>query len=210
MTTRHYEHDEWADYARGVVAGSIRIDMSRHLSECESCERTAVTFGQLATMQEPPEPSEGAVQRAIGVFRHPHPAAAKQSEPATLRPRMLYDTFLVAAPAGTRRAGRESRRQLFEAGEYFLDLDCALQPGAAAPPQLVLVGQLVDREDPSRPLPEFLVRLEGRDGPMAQTESNALGEFELVGEARRASRLAIPLGEVEIELDLPKLEQPEA
>lgn len=206
MTTRHYEHDEWADYARGLVMEADHREMSDHLAECAECEETVLIFGRLATMHEPPEAPERVVRRALGVFRHPHPGAAER-EPARLRPRILFDSALAAAAGGTRRAGRESRRQLFEAGDYFLDLDSAVQPGTQGPAQVVLIGQLLSREDPARPLPEFLVRLEGRDGPMAQTESNALGEFELLGDARRASRIAIPLGGVEIELDLPKLQQ---
>jgi hypothetical protein len=113
---------------------------------------------------------------------------------------------LAGAAAGTRRTGRETRRQLFEAGAYFLDLDLALQTRSGGPAQLVLVGQLLDRAEPGRAVPEFLVRLEGRRGPMAQTESNPLGEFELLGDARSAVRLAIPIGDEEIEVDLPKLE----
>jgi hypothetical protein len=205
MTIRHYETAEWVDYARGVVGEPERKRMSAHLSACSSCEKTAVTFGQLATMREPAEPSEAAVSRALGVFQHPHPSAGRDAQPRRVRPRVLYDSLLSGAAAGTRRTGREARRQLFEAGDYFLDLDLALQPAAEGPAQVVLVGQLLDREEPARAMPEFLVRLEGRKGPMAQTESNALGEFELIGEARSASRIAIPLGEVEIEVELPRL-----
>jgi anti-sigma factor RsiW len=178
--------------------------MSAHLAACPRCEETALVFGRVATMRKPPEPSDAAVERALAVFRHPHPGAVNEAQPRKLRPRVLYDSLLAGVPVGTRRAGRESRRQLFEAGAYFLDLDLAVQTGSAGPAQLVLVGQLLDRAEPARAVPGFLVRLEGREGPMAQTESNALGEFELLGDARAAVRLAIPLGDVEIELDLPK------
>jgi len=207
MTTRHYEAGDWVDYTRGLVEETARAQMSQHLAECAGCETTAVTFGRLATMRVPPEPSELAVERALSIFKRPHPSqAAASQQPTRVRPRLLYDSHLAGAPLGTRRAGRETRRQLLEVGAYFLDLDLALRSRTAGPGELMLVGQLVDRAEPGRAVPEFLARLEGRRGPLVQSESNALGEFELVGDARSAVRLAIALEDAEIELDLPRLE----
>ena len=68
----------------------------------------------------------------------------------------------------------------------------------------MLVGQIVDRQDPLRRIPELGVLLERDREVQSRTETNSLGEFALQYDASHPVLLRIPLdAESSIEISLP-------
>lgn len=202
----HYQSHAWVDYARGLVSEAERVNMSSHLAGCGDCQRSARAFELLARTTLSPEPPAEVVDRARAIFKHPHPGVTRQLrfERQPVQSRLLYDSA-VASVGGIRRNEPTSRRMLFEVGRYFLDLDLGRQPGASGAPQVVVVGQLIDRDEPGRPLPGLGVSLHGVSGAMlASGSSNAMGEFELTCPEQPALQLAVPVDDDEhIEVSLP-------
>ena len=211
MMQQHCQLEQLVDYARGLVEDQDQCrQVEAHLEACGSCRASARGFAVLATTPAAPEPPPDAMAAARAIFTHPHPAQpVRGSVPRRTSVRLLYDSAATPLLAGMRLAGtRRPRRLLFEAGEYFLDVDVTLaersQPGPGA--RTVVVGQLVDREEPSRRLPGICVQLESAgDGVVGRASSNPFGEFQLECELRPGLRLSLPAGDGErIEVALPR------
>lgn len=207
MKMEHFDPGLWTDFVREVASASDRERMQAHLDEgCEPCLRTRQLFDVAATAgrtEEAPPPAVAA--RARSIFRHPHPEAITQTARRPLIAQLILDTSTEPAPVGL-RAGQRPTRLLFAAGEYFIDLDLARDASRMnqTGEQMVLVGQIVNREDPSRRLPELGVLLESDREVQSSTETNALGEFALQYDASHPARLRIPLdSESSIEISLP-------
>ena len=207
MKAEHFEPGLWTDFARGLVPESERKPMQVHLNDgCESCLRTRQSFDEAVTAGRTEEtPPPAVTRRARAIFQHPHPEAAPPQAARHLIAQLILDTSTEPVPVGM-RAGQRHTRLLFAAGEYFIDLDLARD--GSNPTQLgdkrMLVGQIVDRQDPLRRIPELGVLLERDREVQSRTETNSLGEFALQYDASHPVLLRIPLdAESSIEISLP-------
>ena len=205
----HFEPGLWADFARGLVPESEREPMQAHLNDgCDSCLRTRQSFDEAATAGRTEEaPPPAVTRRARAIFQHPHPEAVPPRAQAArhLIAQLILDTSTEPVPVGM-RAGQRHTRLLFAAGEYFIDLDLARDESKLTQlgDKRMLVGQIVDRQDPLRRLPELGVLLERDREVQSRTETNSLGEFALQYDASHPARLRIPLdAESSIEISLP-------
>ncbi len=207
---QHFESAEWVDYARGLVEPEQKEEMERHVDAgCDSCGRAKSLFRivtSAATAEYSPPADVSA--RAKSIFRRPRPESPNEAvtgSVGTLIAQLILDTSREPLPAGL-RSGDRPTRLLFAAGDYFLDLDLTreiVSPSLSGRDH-ILIGQIVDREDPSRRVPELSVRLETADQVRTQTHTNSLGEFELQYDPSDVVRLRIPLeGKGSIEVQLP-------
>ena len=115
--------------------------------------------------------------------------------------RLISDSAREPLPAGIRSQDRMSRRALYEAGDYHVDLQLERQPASGL---VTLVGQLAARRQATS-MTDVPVWLMERDSLVENTTCNAFGEFQLEYEPRRNLRLFVPLREagkrLEIALD---------
>jgi hypothetical protein len=185
---KHVDIGHWADLVRGLACEKKRAEMERHLaSGCHKCRRTVQILREAAALASADagyEVPPYAVHSAKAIF------ALQRPEEVRLLPRIIgrlvYDSFKEPLPAGFRARHRLTRHALYEAADYLLDLRLEYQPGTT---KVNLVGQIAHQKQPDRPtmnLPVYL--LSGRK-IVAQTLSNAFGEFQIEYEPEKHIRL---------------------
>lgn len=187
---KHFTIWQLADFARGLGDETARVAVQTHLSSgCSRCER-AVTVMQgvalVAGAEANNEPPESVIRYARALYSINRPETVSLPR---LIGRLLRDTSLEPLPAGMRAGSRATRHLLYEAGNYYLDVQVEQQPGS---PTVSLVGQLAGRQTPitTGNLPVWLVEGESL---VASTVSNTLGEFQLECAPARNLQLRVPL-----------------
>jgi hypothetical protein len=197
----HYDNWVWADFVRGLVEPSVRQLMEAHLTTgCARCAkavdllRAVMTTAQREAQYAPPE---HALRLARAIFATANP------EKITLRrvlAKLLFDSALEPLPVGLRAQDRVSRRALYEAGGYHVDIQLERQPTSDV---VTLVGQLADRIQPETSTADVPVWLMERESLVESTVCNQFGEFQLEYEPRRNLRLYVPLPEAGKRLEIP-------
>jgi hypothetical protein len=139
-------------------------------------------------------PPEHAVRYAHAVYSLNRP----DSKLERLVARLVRDSAREPLAAGIRGQERLSRRALFAAGDYQVDLQLERQPTSDV---ISLVGQVVGREQASN-LADVPVWLMQRESLVERTTCNTFGEFSLEYEPRRNLRLLFPLQEVGKRLEI--------
>ena len=198
---KHYDNWHWADFVRGLVEPTVRRAMEAHLSTgCVRCAKVADTMRAVATTAREDArfaPPEYAVRLAHALF------AAVRPEKITLRrlvARLVFDSALEPLPAGLRAQDRVSRRALYEAGGYHVDIQLERQPASDV---VTLVGQLADHIQPATSTADVPIWLMERESLVESTVCNQFGEFQLEYEPRRNLRLYVPLPEAGKRLEIP-------
>ncbi len=178
----HFADDEWLDFARHQDGAEQRARLGAHLqSGCRRCER-ASRFWQsvfdLARQDVAYAPPDAAVRQLKGQFAlQPRPKGAL--ERAALRASLVFDSFKQPLASGVRSAGAEEPRQLFyRAGHYAIRLRTE---SVADSGRLLIVGQVVDENDPGRALGDLAVLVFKKDATLDRTLTNGLGEFMFEG-----------------------------
>lgn len=198
---KHFDIWQWADFVRGLGDNVALSGMETHLSSgCRRCQNTVATLRgvvEAAQADAQYEPPEYAMRYAKAVYAHASPE--KISLPRLIA-RLVYDSMNEPLPAGIRAQDRSSRRALYEAGGYHLDLQLERQPASGL---IILVGQLADRLQPSTSTADVPVWLMERESLVASTVCNHFGEFQLEYEPRRHLRLYVPLPEAGKRLEVP-------
>jgi len=150
--------------------------MEEHLGGgCESCATTVSRWQRIrraATAEPGYQPPPGAVRIAQAAF------AGSKWAPKGNRARdvieVLVDSFLQPALAGVRSAGPGTRRMLYRADPFQVDLQIEKPIGGRS---VVVTGQLLDLRHPEvvgRDVPFILSNLRGR---VVQARTNQFGEF---------------------------------
>jgi hypothetical protein len=200
QTMKHFDIWQWADYVRGLADAAHRSAMDAHLSSgCARCARTASTFRSVAAIAgaeagcEPPEHAIRYAQAVYSLFR-PEPTSLPR-----LLARLVYDSVHQPLPAGIRAQAGLARHALYEAGNYYLDLQVEWQRPSGL---VTLVGQLADRRNPSADtaVPVWLMR---RKGVVASTRCGRFGEFQLEYTPASDLRLCVPLRDASKRLEIP-------
>lgn len=177
--------------------------MQAHLSSgCARCRssveklRAVVVAARAEAAVEPPE---HAVRYAHAVYSLRKPETLLKR----LVARLVHDSAREPLPAGLRAGVKLSRRALYAAGNYQVDLQLERQPASDV---ITLIGQLVGGPQPNK-LEDIPVWLMERERLVERTSCNAFGEFQLEYEPRRNLRLLFPLKEVgtRIEIALARL-----
>jgi hypothetical protein len=187
---KHFTIEQWIDYVRGVADPARRHAMEQHLSGgCPGCNALATRLRALWSVAQAELTSpipEAVVRQATQIYRLRMPDSVLLLP--RLRARLMFDSFREALPAGV-RSGRSSRRLVYKAGSYSLELR---QEQSAESATVLIVGQLADTKDPKRPLADVPAFLVSRRSIVARTSTNGYGEFEI--EYRPARDLQLVLG----------------
>jgi hypothetical protein len=203
-TMKHFALEEWVDFVRGLVTGSARAEMAAHLATgCARCTRATEMLGRTARVMAADaqvDVPEAAVRRARAIF------TPKRVDPFRLpriAARLMFDSALAPAAAGLRSGEQPTRRALFHAGSFFIDLRFEREPGS---PALSLVGQLASRQgDVVEPGGRAVLLTAGK-AVVARATTNRFGEFQLEYEPAPHLRLHLPVAPAgRIELPLSKL-----
>jgi hypothetical protein len=199
---KHFDNWQWADFVRGLGDTPTRSTMQSHLSGCGSCQKTADRLRAVAVEARadaeyaPPAP---VLRTAQAIFAMNRPE--KKVSLVRLVAQLVYDSAREPLAAGLRSQDRLSRRALYEAGDYHVDLQLEREPASGL---ITLVGQLAARRQATS-ITDVPVWLMERDSLVENTTCNAFGEFQLEYEPRRNLRLFLPLREagkrMEIALD---------
>ena len=176
----HFADDEWLDFARQQEGAEQRARLGAHLqSGCRRCGQ-ALRFWQtvfaLARQDVAYAPPDTAVRQLQGEFALQRPKGAL--ERAAIRASLVFDSFKQPLASGVRSAGPEPRQLFYKAGRYAIRL--RTEPGADSGRQLI-VGQVVDEDDPGRALADLAVLVFKKDATMDRTLTNGMGEFVFDG-----------------------------
>ena len=93
-----------------------------------------------------------------------------QSEVAEL----VFDSAKHPAAAGLRASPAQARQLLYRLGTVCVDV--CMQPELGSQ-EIVLLGQLLDSQQPGRGMGDIPVSLLCEDRPISQNKTNAVGEF---------------------------------
>jgi hypothetical protein len=187
---KHFTVWQWSDFVRGLVAAAPRAAMEAHLSVCRRCTESVDVLRNVAVTargEADYAPPDYAIRYAHAIFSLNRPE--KVTFPRMLA-RLVHDSVLAPLPAGMRSQDRLSRHALYEAGNYFLDLQLQQQPRSGL---VTLIGQLADRDNPSGIASDVPVWVMDRKSLVASTLCNRFGEFHLEYPPARNLRLQVPL-----------------
>jgi len=173
---KHFTTEEWVDLVNQVAAPSRRLAMEKHLEGgCKRCAKAVSRWErvrQAATAEGSYQPPQGAVQIAKAAFAGSEWARERKAAGGLIE--VLFDSFLQPALEGVRSAGAGTRRMLYRADPFQVDLQIEAQIGGRC---VVVTGQLLDLRHPEvvgRDVPFMLSNLRGR---VVQATTNQFGEF---------------------------------
>ncbi len=188
----HFSLGEWIDMARGLVAEDQGNRMQAHLtSGCARCShnfeflgKLTVTCRSLASGRAP----EHLTRSAKSLF----PASREAGPVKRLLARLVFDSWLETAPAGTRSSWQTGWQGLYRAGDCSLDLriEPELHSSRAA-----VIGQISNHLLPAHKMSGLPVRLKSGGLVVAETRSNQFGEFQLEYEQQSRLQLCVYLHE---------------
>lgn len=195
MRMKHRRLDEWTDFVRGVAEPGRQAAMQRHLETgCNECRRTVEyvrTVVQVAAKEASYSPQSSAVRIVKSYFAVHAPKQAR-----TLAGRiaeLIWDSFLEPLPAGVRSLSASPRQQLYQAGDYMIDMRMQEIPGTG---RLWVVGQIQHSGQPSNRPAEIPMTIENDERLLAATKTNAYGEFHMEFENRPKVSLFVPLEKI--------------
>src|SRR5687768_2674534 len=116
---KHFDINEWTDFARGVAADADRAAMDTHVRQgCRRCQATldlvnkVVASTRADSQYEPPQQAVRWV-KAISALQSP-----RKSSFGRLVARLIYNSLSDPLPAGLRAEDRVSHHTLYEAGDF--------------------------------------------------------------------------------------------
>ena len=182
----HYGIHEWVDFARGVGDQAGISAMREHLETgCADCGQVAAFFHSLARvcrgMAEAPA-AAARLARAICPAR-PSPRARHSIR---IPIELIYDSFLVPAPAGLRATWQVGWQALYRAGDCSLDV--RIEPDLRSS-RAAVIGQVFNHALPDLAMGNIPVCLRSGRQVVAETRSNRFGEFQM--EYDQQSRLQL-------------------
>lgn len=203
---KHHGIARWVDFARGLVPEPEGSEMREHLATgCPECRQILDFCDKLAHLclaMAPNRVPEAVVRNAREIFPIRRP---ERSERAIRIPiQLIYDSFLVPAPAGLRASWQLGWQALYRAGECSLDLriEPELQSSRAA-----VIGQISNHTLPEVEMANIPVCLRSGKLVVAETLSNRFGEFQMEYEQQGRLQLCVYLdgGARRIQVPLKKL-----
>lgn len=171
---KHLTTEEGIDLVNQVLSRSERLEMERHLEcGCERCLKTISRWRRvrrMAATEASHQPPNEAVRTAKAAFAG-SPWARVRKVSGVIE--VLFDSFLQPALEGVRSAGAGTRRMLYRADPFQVDLQIEAQVGGI----VVVTGQLLDLREPEvvgSHVPLMLSNLRGR---VIRATTNQYGEF---------------------------------
>jgi len=200
---KHLTATDAADFVRGVSAPAVRRRIERHLATgCGRFPRAVTLYLQIASTARDEgqwDPPSTVIARAADIFAIP----SRRVEPLTHRllPRLIFDSLRQPLPAGVRASNSVTRRVLYRADDFFIDLRIDREHGVR---RVSIVGQVTPRMETraGTPIDPVSVLLIDRRNVVARPSVNAFGEFHFDYDAHAQMRLRILFGE-QTGLDVP-------
>jgi hypothetical protein len=189
---KHYGIAQWVDYTRGHVPALDGSAMQQHLtegcSEClelaDFCSKISNICHDMAAISVP----QWVVRNARAIF----PVRRSESPRRVFRipVELIYDSFLVPAPAGLRATWQVGWQALYRAGDCSLDLrvEPELHSSRAA-----VIGQISNHVLPGDRMEGIPVYVKSGRVVVAETRSNAFGEFQMEYEQQGRLQLCVDL-----------------
>lgn len=106
--------------------------------------------------------------------------------------RLLFDSLRMHGPIGIRSSYTSGRRFIYEHNNTTIDVLLDARPGSN---RISLMGQVLDGTRPEATYENLAVVLSARNGTLARTTTNRLGEFNLQFEFAENVSLEIRVGE---------------
>jgi hypothetical protein len=188
----HYAIDQWVDFSRGVVTAEEGTRMRAHLAEgcrectplCDFTTRLKDTCSRSAATQVP----EFALRLARAIFPVRVPERPRRGNRIPVE--LIFDSFLVPAPAGLRATWQVGWQGLYRAGDCSVDLriEPELKSSRAA-----VIGQVTNHVLPGVDMGNLQVCLRAGKLVVAETLSNRFGEFQLEYDENAHLKLCINL-----------------
>lgn len=198
---KHYSLEQWTDFVRGATDEATRAAMTAHLQVgCTRCAKAAETLrrvGKILAGEAKYQVPEHAVRCARAIFASQRPQFMRIPRLAV---QLIYDSLREPLPAGIRARDQLTRRALYQAGGFFLDLRLEHASGS---PMLNLVGQLANRDMPAESSCGVLVLLTAGNDVVGRTLTNRFGEFQMEYEPVPNLRLFVPLHAAGGRIELP-------
>ena len=193
----HFAIDQWVDFSRGLAAAADGARMSAHLaSGCPECCRLASFTEKLAQAcyssagTEVPEP---ALRLARAIF--PVRVQDRPRRGNRIPIELIFDSFLVPAPAGLRATWQVGWQGLYRAGDCSVDvrIEPELKSSRAA-----VIGQITNHVTPEFDMSNLPVSLRVGKLVVAETLSNRFGEFQMEYDEQAQLKLQINLPESKV------------
>src|SRR6476659_10241184 len=183
----HFSEAVFADFVRGIDVPAYKELQSHLASQCSQCGKSVKAWLQL---------------QAIGVRENTYcpPVAsvrvvklefeARCAQEKELPGNLVFDSFSQPALAGVRSASAAAARQMvYEAEGMMVDLRFDRPTHSKC---ISLIGQVLDKRVPRVSLANAAVMLWTEKGMvLAETKTNAVGEFHLEFEVQNRLRLSI-------------------
>lgn len=170
---KHLTTEQEIDLVNQVLSPSERLAMEGHLDICQRCMKTISRWRrvrQMTAAEASYQPPNEAVRIAKAAFAgSPWVRVRKVSGVIEV----LFDSFLQPALVGVRSVGAGTRRMLYRADPFQVDLQIEAHGGGS----VVVTGQLLDLRDPEvvgSHVPLMLSNLRGR---VIRATTNQYGEF---------------------------------
>ena len=144
---KHFTTVEWIDLVNQVVSPSVKQAMEEHLADCKQCTTEFLRWQRIRELTlgeasyQPPDQTVRIVKAAYAGSQ----LAAHRHQGARGVVQILFDSFLQPALAGVRSGGSGTRRMLYGADPYQIDLQIEGQQEGKS---LLVTGQLMDFRQP--------------------------------------------------------------
>ena len=173
---KHLTTEEGIDLANQVLSPSQKLALERHLeSGCERCTKAISRWRRVRRMagaEVSYQPPTEAVRIAKAAFFASPWAGVRKEAGGVIE--VLFDSFLQPVLQGVRSAGAGTRRMLYRADPFQVDLQIEAPVGGGS---VVVTGQLLDLRDPEvvgSHVPLMISNLRGR---VIRATTNQYGEF---------------------------------
>ena len=172
---KHFTTVEWIDLVNQVLAPNTKLEMEEHLADCKQCTTEFLRWQrirQLSAGEASYQPPEQTVRIVKAAFAGSQFAEQRKGARGVLA--VLFDSFLQPALAGVRSGGSGTRRILYGADPYQIDLQIEAQNEGK---NLLVTGQLMDFRQPEMVGSEVPVLFSNLRGGTIQGRTNQFGEF---------------------------------
>jgi hypothetical protein len=172
---KHFTTVEWIDLVNQVLAPNTKLEMEEHLADCKQCTTEFLRWQrirQLSAGEASYQPPEQTVRIVKAAFAGSQFAEQRKGARGVLA--VLFDSFLQPALAGVRSGGSGTRRMLYGADPYQIDLQIEAQNEGK---NLLVTGQLMDFRQPEMVGSEVPVLFSNLRGGTIQGRTNQFGEF---------------------------------
>ncbi len=184
---KHFSEEVWADFARDLVSPEARLEMQEHVDNgCKECHAALELWHSVV-----------AISKQESVFTPPADVVkVAKSQFAVAMPhvssgvRLVFDSMLQPMTAGV-RGSVAARQFLYETDDFYIDLRLEPRPQED---RACVVGQVLSRTD-KHAAEGVAVRVKEGKQPIAQTQTNRFGEFQLEFEVASGIYIAIARGQ---------------